>query len=81
MELQERKNLLVEWLSELQNVEILEVLESLMAFDQQENEGKFWDNLSPEEQNGLDEAIAGLDRGEHFTWEEVRSRIMNKFGI
>jgi hypothetical protein len=79
MDLEIRKNLLIEWLSKLQDARVLQVLESVKALE--ENDLAAPPRLPEKEEKGLDEAIESMDRGEFLTWTQVRANIREKHGI
>ena len=79
MDLEIRINLLIEWLSKLQDARVLQVLESVKALE--ENDIVAPPRLQEKEEKGLDEEIESVDRGEFLTWTQVRSNILEKHGI
>jgi predicted transcriptional regulator len=61
---------------QLFEVEDLDVLAEVQAIlDGAANQGDWWDQLTPEEQAGLDEADRQLDAGESYTNEEVMAKV------
>ncbi len=79
MDLEIRKNLLIEWLLKLQDARVLQVLELVKALE--ENDIVAPPRQPEKEEKGLDEAIESLDRGEFLSWTQVRFNIREKHGI
>lgn len=82
MEMQVRKDLLIKWLTQLQDAKVIQVLESLKALDEDQDGNEiFWDDFTEEQIRGLDDARLAMKNGERFTYEHVRANIRAKHGI
>ena len=68
-------NLKVRITQQLLGIEDVDVLVEVQAILDGADRGDWWDDLTPEEQAGLDEADQQLDRGESFTNEEVKAKV------
>jgi hypothetical protein len=80
MELEATKLELIQWITSLNDLQLIQKLKSIKS-SQQDQELDQWHTLSLEEQQGIEEAIASLRNGEGMTWEEVRAGIKNDLGI
>ena len=60
---------------QLLGVEDVDILAEVQAILDGADRGDWWDELSPEEQAGLDEADQQLDEGESYTNEEVMAKV------
>jgi hypothetical protein len=78
MELDTTKYELIQWIVSLNDLSIIQRLKSMKTAFQEEEED-LWDTLTIEEQQGLEEAIASLDRGEGISGESAWARINSKF--
>ena len=78
MNIQAKKIELVQLILNTQAPSILEKIESLFK---KEKEVDWWDTLSEQAKEELDESIAQADRGELITHEEVRQKIKEKFNF
>jgi len=76
MNLETRKINLINWISTLQDEITLEKMEKL-----QKERTDWWDTMSNEDKDAVNEGLAQLDRGEYITHAEVRSKIKERFNI
>ena len=76
MDVHARKMALIEWLINLQDMGILNQLESLSQQGQLQTP-----ELSREQIAGLDHALEQIEKGEVLSGDEVRNRIKAKFSI
>ena len=60
---------------QLLGIEDVDVLAEVQAILDGADRGDWWDELTPEEQAGLDEADRQLDAGESYTNEEVMAKV------
>ncbi len=67
MDIQAEKLQLIEWLARLNNTAILKRFISL----KKEEEKDWWDQLSKEEKEEIEEGLAQADRGELISHKEV----------
>ena len=78
MEFDQRKQKVIEQLSDLTDESLLSVVESVLD-SHTSKEGKGWENLSQEEREGIDEGLAQLNRGEGISHSIVMEEIRGKF--
>ncbi|MCK4661489.1 MAG: hypothetical protein KAT68_01380 [Bacteroidales bacterium] len=76
MHLETRKIQLINWITHLQDANIVSKLEKLYN-----QEPDWWDTLSLEDKKAIEEGLSQLDKGEHYTQEQVRSEIKKKFNF
>ena len=76
MNLETRKINLINWISTLQEDSILERVEMI-----QKEKTDWWDTTSNKDKNALNEGLEQLDRGEHLTHSQVRSKIKERFNF
>jgi len=76
MNLETRKINLINWISTLQDEITLEKMEKL-----QKERTDWWDTMSNEDKDAVNEGLAQLDRAEYITHAEVRSKIKERFNI
>jgi predicted transcriptional regulator len=69
MNIETRKLSIINWVSHLQDESILAKIETLQSQKQD-----WWDLISAEEKEEIEEGIAQADRGETKTTEEVLSK-------
>lgn len=81
MELESRRNNLIQWLASLQDIKILQQIESLKARQDQTEDERFLDDFSEEQVKGLDEARLEMKIGGRLSFEQVRAKIRAKHGI
>ncbi len=76
MNIETRKINLINWISTIQEDSILEKVENI-----QKEKADWWDNTSDKDKNAINEGIEQLDRGEHLTHSQVRSKIKERFNF
>lgn len=76
MNLEARKLNLINWISSIQENNILEKVEKI-----QQEKNDWWDTISENDKNAINEGIVQLDRGEHVTHSQVRSKIKERFNF
>jgi hypothetical protein len=76
MNLETRKINLINWISTLQEENILEKVEKI-----QKEKADWWDALNDEDKKAINDGIDQLDRGEYLTHKQVRSKIKEKFNF
>ena len=57
------------------------VLNTIKKILEIEDESDFWDELSSEDQEAIDEGLAQLDAGQFVSHEEVRDEIKKRFNF
>lgn len=76
MNLEARKVNLINWISSVQESEIIERIEAL-----QKERSDWWDTVSNEDKRAIDDGLAQLDRGEFLTRSEVRAKVKEKYNL
>ena len=76
MNLDARKITLINWMSTLQEDSILEKVEKI-----QKEKSDWWDTTSEKDKNAINEGLKQLDRGQHLTHSQVRSKIKERFNF
>ncbi|MDP2888300.1 MAG: hypothetical protein Q8P34_04935 [Bacteroidota bacterium] len=76
MNLETRKLNLINWISSIQEDTILDKVEKI-----QQEKTDWWDVISDKDKKAIDEGIAQLDKGEHLTHSQVRSKIKERFNF
>lgn len=80
MDIQQRKYSLIQWLVNLEDNNLIQKLEEFVHSNS-EGGNEWWNSLSKEEQEGLQEGVEDLEKGPHFTYDEIRQGIKEKFNI
>ncbi|MBN1951781.1 MAG: hypothetical protein JW801_11310 [Bacteroidales bacterium] len=76
MNLENRKINLINWLSSVQEENVLAKVEKI-----QEENTDWWDNVVEEDKKAINEGLEQLDKGDYLTRSEVRSKIKEKFNF
>lgn len=76
MNLETRKINLINWISSIQEEDILNKVEKI-----QQERTDWCDMLSDEDKKAINEGLYQLDKGEYLTRSQVRSNIKSKFNI
>lgn len=76
MNLETRKLNLINWISSIQEDNILEKVEKI-----QQEKNDWWDVISDNDKNDINEGIEQLDRGEYLTHSQVRAKIKERFNF
>ena len=79
MDLQVRKYDLIQALVRMNDEDLLEKLESVIASHQVK--GDWWNDLPKEEEDAINEGIAQLDKGTGISDREMRKRINTKLEV
>lgn len=74
MNLESRKINLINWISSIQEENILAQMEEI----QKEN-NDWWDIISEEDKKAINDGLNQLDRGEYVTRSQVKTQIKEKF--
>lgn len=74
MNLETRKRNLINWITAVQEHEILEKVEEI-----QKESYDWWDSLSDDDKNAIKDGLQQLNSGNYISHEQVRTRIMEKF--
>lgn len=64
----------------LLNTNKIEVLQRVKEVFEKESED-FWDDLTVEDQNAINEGLSQLDKGEYVSHKSVKKEIKNRFNI
>lgn len=76
MNLENRKINLINWLSSVQEEDVLAQVEKI-----QKEKSDWWDSVSENDKKAINEGLGQLDKGEYLTRSEVRSKIKEKFNF
>ena len=76
MNLESRKLILINWISSLQEDEVLSKLEKI-----QEQKTDWWNQISEEDKRAINEGLGQLDQGEFLTRDLVRTKIKERFNF
>jgi hypothetical protein len=76
MNLEVRKLNLINWISSIQEEEILSEVEKV-----QKEKADWWDKVSHEDKKAIKEGLDQLDRGEFITRDEARNKIKERFNL
>jgi predicted transcriptional regulator len=74
MTIEARKINLINWISTIQEDNILEQVEKI-----QKEKTDWWDTISDKDKKAINEGLEQLDRGEYLTHSQVRSKIKERF--
>ena len=74
MDIQATKIELAQLLLKTDNVLVLNKIKTILKTEKKD----WWDELSKEQQDSIDEGCAEIDRGEYVTWEEVKKQIAER---
>jgi hypothetical protein len=74
----EAKKSLIAAILQTENEEILEAIKNLLKI---EDQADFWDQLSLEDQEAINEGINQLDEGKSVSFEEAKDLIKTRFGF
>ena len=70
MDIQAEKYTLIEYITQVKDVSIIEKLKQFVKA----NENDFWNDLSEEQQQEIKQGMAELDRGEKFDYETMMAK-------
>jgi hypothetical protein len=76
MNLETRKINLINWLSSVQEEDVLSKVEKI-----QKEKLDWWDSVRENDKKAINEGLEQLDKGEYLTRSEVRSKIKGKFNF
>jgi hypothetical protein len=76
MNLESRKLNLINWISSLQEDDVLSKLEKI-----QEQKTDWWNQISDEDKTAINEGLDQLDQGEFLTRDQVRTKIKERFNF
>ena len=74
MNVETRKINLINWISTIQEEDILNKVENI-----QKEASDWWDTIRKEDNAAIKEGISQLDEGEHLSRSKVRSNIKTRF--
>ncbi|OYX22826.1 MAG: hypothetical protein B7Z16_03735 [Algoriphagus sp. 32-45-6] len=77
MDIEVKKSLIAAIL-QTENEEILEAIKNLLKI---EDQADFWDQLSLEDQEAINEGIRQLDEGKSVSFDEVKDLIKERFNF
>jgi len=76
MNLETRKINLINWISSLQEADLIDKVEAI----QKENTD-WWDTISNEDKQAIEEGLEQLDKGEFLTRSQVRAKVKEKYSF
>ncbi len=76
MTLEARKINLINWLSSVQEEDVLAQVEKI-----QKEKSDWWNGVSENDKKAINKGLEQLDRGEYLSRSEVRSKIKEKFNF
>lgn len=76
MNLESRKINLINWISSLQEEDVLAQMEQI-----QREKNDWWDSLSHEDKKAIENGIEQLDKGEYITRSQVRNKLKEKYNL
>ena len=79
MDIKTLKAEIYQMLDQLDEQGLNEVNEMVTAYLKKTDEEEQWNELSDEDKADIEEGLQQLERGEFYTFDEVRERIQKKF--
>ena len=79
MDIKTLKSEIYRMIDELDEQGLNEVNEMVTAYLRKTDEEEQWNELSDEDKAAIEEGISQIERGEFYTFDEVRERIQKKF--
>ncbi len=76
MNLEARKLNLINWILSIQEEEVLSKMEKI-----QHERNDWWDSISQDDKEAIEEGIEQLDRGESISRTQARERIKNRYSL
>ena len=76
MNFETRKINLINWISSIQEENILSQMEDI-----QKKNNDWWDIISEEDKKAINDGLNQLDRGEYVTRSQVKTQIKEKFNF
>lgn len=76
MNLETRKINLINWISSLQEADLIDKVEAI----QKEN-ADWWDTISNEDKQAIEEGLEQLDKDEFLTRSQVRAKVKEKYNF
>jgi hypothetical protein len=76
MNLETRKRNLINWITTVQEDEILEKVEEI-----QKESSDWWDSLSDDDKGAIENGLQQLNSGNYLPHEQVRMRIKKRFNF
>ena len=74
MDIQATKIELAQLLLNTENVSVLNKIKTILKTEKKD----WWDELTKEQQDSIDEGCAEIDRGEFITWEDLKEEIKER---
>ena len=76
MNLETRKINLINWISSIQEAEIIEEMEKI-----QKKKTDWWNTVNNKDKQAIEEGLSQLDRGEFLTRSQVRRKVKEKYNF
>lgn len=76
MNLETRKINLINWISSLQEVDLIDKMEAI-----QKEKSDWWDTIGNEDKQAIEDGLQQLDKGEFLTRTQVREKVSEKYNF
>lgn len=76
MNIETRKINLINWISSLQEEDVLSQMERI-----QRERNDWWDAVSNQDKKAINEGLEQLDKGEYITRSQVRNKLKEKYNF
>jgi predicted transcriptional regulator len=76
MNLESRKLNLINWISSIQEENVLTQMEKI-----QQETNDWWDNINSEDKKSIKDGLEQLDKGDYMTHSQVRTKIQEKYNF
>lgn len=76
MNIETRKINLINWISSLQEEDVLAQMERI-----QRERNDWWDAVSSQDKKAINEGLEQLDKGEYITRSQVRNKLKEKYNF
>jgi predicted transcriptional regulator len=76
MNIETRKINLINWISSIQEEDILAEMEKI-----QQKKADWWNTISNEDKEAINDGLEQLDKGEFLTRSQVRNKIKDKYNF
>ncbi len=77
MDIQAEKNKLIDWIASLSDLSVINQLKSV----REETSKDWWDDLSKEEKEGIEQGLKDVEEGRVYPHEQVMSEFKKRVGL
>ena len=77
MDIQAEKNKLIDWIASLSDLSVINRLKSV----REETSKDWWDDLSKEEKEGIEQGLKDVEGGRVYPHEQVMSEFKKRVGL